>query len=66
MFLQVKMVAIIINAFKGVDNNGIILFPGARRECTPQHPLKMQVTHHKYLLEEPKKHSNIEIYNYLY
>lgn len=63
MFLQVKMVATIINTFKGVDNNGIILFPGGRRECTPRHPLKMQVTHHNHLLEEPKKHSNIEIVN---
>ena len=36
-----------------------------RRECThkaPHHPLRIQVTHHKHLLEEPKKHSNIEIF----
>ena len=42
MFLQVKiMVTIIIKTFKGVNNNGINLFPGGRRECThmaPHHP----------------------------
>ena len=36
-----------------------------RREYTHMahhHPLRIQVTHHKHLLEEPKKHSNIEIF----
>ena len=60
------MVTIIINTFKGVNNNGIVLFPGGRREFThmaPHHPLRIQVTHPEHrLLEEPKKHSNIEIF----
>ena len=39
---------------------------GEELSALPNIPLKMQVTHYKHLLEEPKKHSNIEIYNYLY